>query len=261
MDRHVWKGVALSLLSLCLSASEGIAGGHDKKACGPKHYKLKDHDKCCSKKICGPKCYKSPKHRVSACYEWKLCETEQTVFTVEYKEIKKKVKRPVIKEKVRDVSCKTCKPFAFTTMRECPTPCYKQETHNDMIEICHHVIDECGCSQSYTEMVPRVVTCLVKEMVPILVPTLEWTLIEVEDVHQEKYLYQDWEEVEVTMLVPVKTPKVIVSKVWKKCPVEAPCQECAACEAEAPCEECGVEAGQALDFEPIEELSMPVIVK
>jgi hypothetical protein len=47
-------------------------------------------------------------------------------------------------------------------------------------------------------------------------------MIPVEHTYNETYLVQEWEEQEVVVRTPVRTPKTIVTKIWKKVPV-CPC--------------------------------------
>lgn len=171
------------------------------------------------------------------CFLWKLEECEQTVYTVEYKEETKKVKRPVIKEVKRPVTCKVCKPFDRTVLRECLVPKYNQDFQTIKSTVERQIFDECGkCCGTEHEQRTEVASCLLKTMVPIQVPVLEWESIPVEDTYDEIYLVQDWEEQEVTLRTPVKTAKTIKTKVWKKVPYCPPgCDTCAASCADGHC--------------------------
>lgn len=163
---------------------------------------------------------------LGGCHEWKLTEIEETVYEVTYKDVKKTIRRPIIKEIKTPVSCKVCKPFSRTVLREFCVPdyCRSGQTVNETVRRQH--VDECGNCSETCEVIPKLVTCLVKTMVPQLVPVLEWELIAVEDVHEESHLVREFVDVEVTVSVPVKTPKTIRRKVWRRIPTCRPCDSC-----------------------------------
>ena len=211
MHRNISRAVALGAVGLLALPGLALAGHHAK----PK-----------------PMC---PGEKV--CYAWKLTEVEETVYEVKYRQETKKVKRPVIKEIKRPVSEKVCKPFSRTVLRECMVPEYKQSTEKVEKTVCQQITDECGNCQTVQEVVPELVTCLMKMMAPQMVPMLEWEMIPVEDVHYETYLVQEMEEVEVKVEVLVRVPKVIKRKVWTRVPTCAPCD----CE---PCTTCGQGCGK-----------------
>lgn len=164
--------------------------------------------------------------KVLGCYIWQLEECEETVFTVTYKEETKKVKRPIIKEIKRPVTCKACKAFDRTVLRECLVPEYKQDFKTIDNIVTTETKDDCGNCITNTEVQKSLMSCLLKSMVPIQVPVLEWELIPVETTYDETYLVQDWEDQEVVIRTPVKSPKTIKTKVWKKVPF---CPDCTAC--------------------------------
>lgn len=164
---------------------------------------------------------------VSACYVWTLCEVTETVYDVSYKEETKKTLVPTIKEIKKPVSCKVCKPFDYTVLRECCIPKYKQETKSVDTVVHKTVKDECGNCHETCEVVPELVTCLMKAMVPQMVPVLQWTMVPSEQVYYETYLVQEMVEKPVTVRTLVRTPRQITTKVWKKVPTCAPCTACA----------------------------------
>lgn len=186
------------------------------------------------------------------CHIWKLCEVEETVYEVKYKKVKKKVMRPVVREIKKEIHNPVCIPRYWYDLKECLVPDWKREVKN--IETCttKTCTDECGCKQSYTETATELMTCMVKCMTPIVVPTLQWTMVREDRPYNETYLVREMKEVEIEIEVPVKTPKVVVKKIWKKVPV-TPCKECkcSKCGAENDCA-CDAAAGPALESVPVE---------
>lgn len=174
------------------------------------------------------------------CWLWSCKEVEETVYDVTYQEVKKTIKVPYIKEMKETISCKVCKPFDSTSLRECPEIDYCRSADTVNIKKCITTQDECGNCHTETKCEPHIKTCLTRTEVTRQFPVLEWQLIPVEDKITKVYYVRDWKDEEVVLRVPVKTPRVITRKVWSRVP--APCNLVSSCETcDAPAEETPVE--------------------
>lgn len=195
--------LAALVAGLLIPAGLVQAGGHGK------------HDDC------GPK--------TLHCYTWKLCEITETVYDVTYKEEKKKIQQPVIKEIKRPISCKVCKPFEQIVMKNVPVTDYCRTIDN--VTKCEKktCTDECGKCHDVCENVTELMTCIVKSTVCQQIPVRQWVMIPVEHKYEEKYLVRECEEKEVVIKTPVLTPRTITRKVWTKVPYCPPKDKCGHC--------------------------------
>lgn len=193
-----------------------------------------------------------------ACYKWELCEVEEQVDEVVYKQVKKTVSVPVIKEKKRLVHNPVPVARHFHVLEEMLVPQYKQSVDNVSQTVHEIVKDDCGNCLETCRVVPQVITCLTKCIVPIMVPTLKWTLIVEDQPYYETYLVQEMEDQTVLLDVPVRTPKVVTKRIWKKVPTCAPCETCQVTPP-APCEGdgCPVVVEPATEVTP--ESATPVL--
>ena len=180
----------------------------------------------------GDKCDKCEPPPKPICFCWKQQEICETVYVVEYKEVKTKVKRPVVKEVPEEVSCKVCKPYSRTVLRTCPALSFETQYKTVDTVKTRCVTDECGHVHEVCEVCPETVACVVRKDVPVDYPALEWEMIPVEHKYTKTHLKYEMEDVEVVVRMPVKTPKVITRKVWVKVPYCEPCRP--ACEPVCP---------------------------
>lgn len=186
---------------------------------------------------------------VPCCYVWTCKEVTEVVYDIKYKEEKKKIKKPVIREIVVKMPCKACQPVSQKVLRECMVPDYSFEVKPHEQCLTTKSVDECGVGVEKTEIAQQLITCMNKCMVPMQIPVLEWVPVEMETIRQVKYLVREWKEEEVTLRTPIKVPRTITRKVWEKAPfcppAEKPAVECEKDKHECSADKCGANESSA----------------
>lgn len=175
---------------------------------------------------CGP--------RDLGCHVWMATQVTETVYDITYKTETKKIRRPIIKEIRQPVSCAVGKPVDRTVLHEDLIDHYERRLGQTDVEFhkegCEAKTHGGHCTDktcpAASEHAPYPTSCLVKTKANVQFPALEWEKIAVEDRHNEIYYVRDWEEVEVTLSRPVKTPRTITRTVWKKVPHVEPAASC-----------------------------------
>lgn len=180
------------------------------------------------------------------CWLWTVKECEETVYDVEYKEVKKTIRVPYIREIKEEIPCKVCKPFDSMSLRDCPEIHYCRSAKTIDVPTTTYTQDECGNCCPVETCEQHVKTCITRGEVSRQIPVLEWQAIPVEDKVPKTYYVRDWKDEEVVLRVPVKTPRVITRKVWTRVPLP----DCG-------CENACIDEAGPMVSEPVELVPQP----